>query len=357
MKRFAIQALCAWSLFAWALAPLVAQDAAEEKFTPTRTGEPDITFEASDLDLGDVDDSRLRTFNFTFTNTGTEVLEILGVDVACPCTKADVEGREFDPGETGRVVVWFDGKGFKGLQSKQITVYTNVRGKEKTRLHFWANVRTRIMVEPENAAFGPVRQKTGGEMVVVVEARLEASIKATGVRVFGARSIRAKLGKVEIVQPEEEGDLVLTRIPIRVTVRPRSPLGHLRGRIELQTDDPEYAEIKIPISGEVTGDLFTSPRVVTFGKVAPGEAVVKNLRIENLGEKPFKIVGVKPGDLPVTWDIVKEEKTGIQGLQLTFTAPEGVAAQLYRGSIEITLDHPEAKTLGVAVTAAVRGDE
>lgn len=67
----------------------------------------ELTFENEMIDLGEVKQGDKRTFDFIFTNTGTETIEIEIVS-GCECSTLDWTFKPIPPGEKGKVNVIFD---------------------------------------------------------------------------------------------------------------------------------------------------------------------------------------------------------------------------------------------------------
>lgn len=67
----------------------------------------ELTFDESEIDLGQVKRGEKRTFDFIFTNTGRETVEIEIVS-ACECSTLDWTIKPVKPGEKGKINVIFD---------------------------------------------------------------------------------------------------------------------------------------------------------------------------------------------------------------------------------------------------------
>jgi hypothetical protein len=66
-----------------------------------------MTFENEHLNIGKVKKGEIKKFDFVFTNTGTDVIEI---DIAsgCDCTTLDYPKNKIKPGQKGVIHVTFD---------------------------------------------------------------------------------------------------------------------------------------------------------------------------------------------------------------------------------------------------------
>jgi len=101
----------------------------EEYFPPISEEElkiaPKMIFEKKLHDFGAIRDGEVVETSFTFVNEGRRPLNIRKIVSNCNCTTSDSDRKDIQPGETGEIVVKFDGKGRNGYQTKFITLYTN----------------------------------------------------------------------------------------------------------------------------------------------------------------------------------------------------------------------------------------
>ena len=90
-------------------------------------GEADIKFEKNTHDFGTFSFySAEVTCTFKFTNTGDGMLIIHQAIASCGCTVPQYSKEPIKPGESGEIVVTYNGAGrFPGHFKKSITVRTN----------------------------------------------------------------------------------------------------------------------------------------------------------------------------------------------------------------------------------------
>jgi hypothetical protein len=77
---------------------------------------------------GKVTDGEIVRHTFSFTNTGTEPLQIQNARASCGCTTPNWTKEPIAPGESGEIQVEFNSKGRVGLQNKTVTVTGNFEG-------------------------------------------------------------------------------------------------------------------------------------------------------------------------------------------------------------------------------------
>lgn len=97
--------------------------------TPVPPVGPEITWEESTFDFGEVLQGDRLEHTFKFTNTGSAPLLITNVEVSCGCTTPKGWPRDpINPGSRGEITVGFNSAGKNGKQMKVITVVSNSAG-------------------------------------------------------------------------------------------------------------------------------------------------------------------------------------------------------------------------------------
>ena len=107
-------------------------------------GEADIKFEKTTHDFGTFsEDNPKVSCTFKFTNTGDKLLVIHQAIASCGCTVPQYSKEPIKPGESGEIVVNYDGTGkFPGHFKKSITIRTNAK-KEIVRLYIEGDMTPR----------------------------------------------------------------------------------------------------------------------------------------------------------------------------------------------------------------------
>ncbi len=100
---------------------------------------PEIKFESTDHDFGNINEGDKVEHVYKFTNTGNADLVITSAKPSCGCTVPSFTQTPVKPGETGEIKAIFDSSGKPGMQQKTITVTLNT-AKGTEMLNFKANV-------------------------------------------------------------------------------------------------------------------------------------------------------------------------------------------------------------------------
>ncbi|MFD1096614.1 DUF1573 domain-containing protein [Salegentibacter chungangensis] len=96
---------------------------------------PEMTFDVTEHDFGNIPQGESVEHVFSFTNTGKAPLVITNASSSCGCTVPSYPKNEtIAPGETGEMTVKFNGSG-KGQVTKTVTVSANTEnGKEQLKI-------------------------------------------------------------------------------------------------------------------------------------------------------------------------------------------------------------------------------
>lgn len=84
-----------------------------------------IKFKETTKDFGEVESGKVVDLAFEFENSGDALLVIKGINSSCGCTVAQLDKKEYKPGEKGVLPVKFNTRGYNGKVSKTITINTN----------------------------------------------------------------------------------------------------------------------------------------------------------------------------------------------------------------------------------------
>jgi hypothetical protein len=113
---------------------LIAVGASEEDVLPK------ISFEQRVCDLGRVGLGTKNSCEFKFTNTGQGLLKITNVKSTCGCTVAQLDKKEYAPGESGTIKATYTAPNTTTATQKSIYVLSNDKANPNVRLTIKAEV-------------------------------------------------------------------------------------------------------------------------------------------------------------------------------------------------------------------------
>ncbi len=110
--------------------------------------DPRVELDRGQHDFGTIPPTETVQTVFMVTNRGGRNLEISGVQSSCGCTGGVMDSRTIRPGETGRLTVYYNPRGWNGPQAKTITLFTNDPQTPQTPLGISANVAADVPTQP-----------------------------------------------------------------------------------------------------------------------------------------------------------------------------------------------------------------
>ncbi len=111
--------------------------AKSQKPTPTMTAEPQVTndamkFESEEHNFGTVAEGPSVSYDFSFTNTGSEPISLESVRASCGCTTPNWSKDPVLPGKTSKITATYNTQGRPGNFNKTITVQSTAGQKVLT---------------------------------------------------------------------------------------------------------------------------------------------------------------------------------------------------------------------------------
>ena len=117
---------------------LVVAAFAQQKEKRTATAAvngPQITFQESEFNFGDIAQGEKAEHVFTFKNTGTAPLVLSNVLTTCGCTASEWPKEPVAPGKSAQIKVTFNSAGKMGVQNKVVTIVSNaVNAQEQVKM-------------------------------------------------------------------------------------------------------------------------------------------------------------------------------------------------------------------------------
>ncbi|MBX3379787.1 MAG: DUF1573 domain-containing protein [Phycisphaeraceae bacterium] len=321
-----------------------------------------FTPEEKSFNFGKILSSNSVEHVFKFKNTGDANLVITSASGSCHCTVPQLSKSEYEPGETGEIRVIFDPKGkAAGPVQQRVTVVSNDPTSPTSSLTIEADVQPIVTIEPRILAFNQIGKGESSTIDVVVTGRLEG-FAVTDIKFDGqGDDITAEIGKAE---PAEMNGEKFYKVPVKVIFPPAKKIERFNRNMIVTTNDSREKEVRIPVLGEVVGDIETKPQRVTMGLVARSAEFSNTATISSRGNKTFKILGIKQADAPagrkdpeLVFD-VKPTKPGNGDVSNSYTiAISGKAPnEMYRGVVDfdVLTDVPGEEAVRMGVYVVVR---
>ena len=128
----------------------------------------DALFEELSKDFGSVPRGPTLYHSFQLTNNTESTVHISRVRVSCGCVSASALKDQLAPGESTAIQAQMDTRRFHGVKGVTIFVRFDRPYWEETRLWVQANSRDDISVNPDEIAFGQVKQGSTPQASITV---------------------------------------------------------------------------------------------------------------------------------------------------------------------------------------------
>ncbi len=129
MKNFVLLMSLFASMLTFSVSAQTKAKEAQKKTTPSAAASikpaqqgVHMTFDSEHLNIGKVKKGEIKKFDFVFTNTGTDIIEI---DIAsgCDCTTLDYPKNKIRPGQKGVIHVTFDSGKKEESETVDVDIY------------------------------------------------------------------------------------------------------------------------------------------------------------------------------------------------------------------------------------------
>ncbi len=238
-------------------------------FDPDRP--PRMTFDLppAGVDFGAVKQGVTLEREVVFHNQGSGPLCIRRVDSGCGCIKARLVGEQhrYEAGESGAVRVTLDTRGRDGLQTKTVTLYTNLVDDPLRKFRVRASITLGMRVGPSFLNFG--RATAGHPAKATVRMRTpkdDADWEVTevvGTDLVDGEPVAYEWEVVELADPRDLIREIVVRHPGITQEDGRS----YKDRVVIRTTHPERPEFEIPSHLRIVDPILAVPPRAVLGYV------------------------------------------------------------------------------------------
>lgn len=224
-----------------------------------------MTFEKETHEFGDIEEGTIATYEFEFTNTGDQPIEITRVQAACGCTTPEWTNKPIFPGEKGKIKASYNSQGRPGAFNKSVSVYSNAR-KELLSLFITGFVKPKQAVAQDGAKFEEAKINLAPPVAQISKFVHDFGKVQIGERVKEQIFIHNLGQNTLIIQSIENKNKAISFGISTVTVAPNQPatleiniesdkLQMVEDELILHTNDPKNPKHIIKIKGEIFEDF------------------------------------------------------------------------------------------------------
>jgi len=304
-------------------------------------------FKTHQHDFGTVARGAKVEFEFEFQNVFVEDVHIAGIRTSCGCTTPIIKDgkRTYKTWEKGAIIAHLNTKAFMGYKSAAIIVTIDKPFFAEVQLNITSRIRSDVVFSPGVVELGNVDQGT--------EVTKKIQINYAGRndwRIIDVRSANRNF-EVELAPTQRsQGRVGYTML---VRLKKTAPAGYINDQLTIVTNDHGSKTIPLLVEGHVLSSLTVSPATFSFGQLAPGEKVTKQLVVRS--KRPFKITGVVcNGSKAFEFKVPEGSKT-LQLVPVTFTAGTQLGEIVQK--IEIQTDLGGGTSASCTATATVKAEK
>lgn len=268
---------------------------------------PKIKIERPFYDFGQASQEQVIEHDFTIKNLGKSTLKIEKVSQSCTCTASLLSDSTIPPGGSTNLHAEFNTKHARGRQTVYIRVHSNDPYSPTTFAIITGVVAGIIRVSPNFLYLSDIHfsEKVHRAIEVYDPGHGKLEVK----RAYSSSPlIKTKVNSVH------KGELVAM---VDVTVNPGSPLGKIKEKIIIETNDMRYPETEVLVKGMVIGDIKLYPKQIFFGFVECGNESKQSVRLIKHGKKNLQIEKVKNESKFIHVKVITVKKGKIYDIEAT----------------------------------------
>lgn len=317
----------------WAISLLTVNACLGATPSPVDTGSvvgPRIQFDLTVLDFGKVAGGQNVNHDYTFTNTGDQMLEIQDVRPTCGCTIAGKWDSRIEPGKTGRIPISFTAPNIEGDIVKNIIVLCNDPSRTNVTLQIAGKIWKPIKVEPAYVMVGACEDATTNiARAVRISNQMEQPLSLSNLECTN-RLFRASL---TTIQNGSEYELQVMLVP------PLKP-GSSTASITLNTSCSNLPQISIVAFAAVQSLLTATPAEIRLPPGPLHQAMDSKVVIQNNGTAPVRFSALVVSETNVEVRL-REIEPG-RRFEITAAFPSGFQIQSGQHvEVQLKTDHPQ----------------
>jgi hypothetical protein len=199
-------------------------------------GGPEITFEKTVHDFGDIGPGSKNVCEFKFTNTGDSLLKITKVSKTCGCTPYTLEKKKYEPGESGALKVSYKAGVRPTSIIKRLFVSSNDKANPKVELTLKGKIALKIDYRPKKLELLLNKENAGCP---------EITIKSLDGKPFSIKRFKSTGG---VITADFDSSVEATEFILQPKVDIEKLRKGLNGHIEITLTHPEESVAVVSFS-------------------------------------------------------------------------------------------------------------
>jgi hypothetical protein len=300
----------------------------QEKIKDAEQGRPNIKFDKTEHDFGNLNPSENTSCTFNFENTGdAELVVNKRIKSTCGCTVPTLKRDKYPPGDSGVIKVKFRAPSRPGSTTKSIYVKSNDPDNPRQQLKVTANIVLAVDYNPKNLDLSLIEQNADAPPITIES---------------------LDNNEFAIVSSESTNDTITietdpSKKAMSFTLKPKVDLQKFkinpRGNLTIRIDHPKLSRITIPYSAPVLYRV-SRPNII-IKDVEPGQEVIKEdiFVVSNYGSQ-FKVASTESNRGYI--EVIEKKKLpdGRTSMKLKITVPPKKEGKFsFNDQLKIKLDN------------------
>jgi hypothetical protein len=295
------------------------------------------------VNFGEVKAGKPLSHRFTFVNRGSDIVQVTAVQPSCGCLTPRFGERRLRPGDVSVLMLEINtltAPPGPNAWRAQI-LYTCGGETHDLTVSLRANVLAEITVQP--AALVLQTERSIGHEIRLVDSRkipfTVSCVRTSSPHVSGA---------LVDAHVDEEGKKSST---IRVEVTAAMPAGRHDEMLQIFTSDPEYPELKVPVTvvKKSPTSVRATPGEVSF-QAAAGPLPAKMVLLRGMEDQDIDIARVDSDDPAINCTYAKGP--GRMATLRIKVDPSRVTAGGLRSALHVFLTRPDAVLIDIPVSCS-----
>ncbi len=327
------------------------------KRLPADQPQPRVSVEHDEFDFGELQLGTETEHLFRIANTGEAPLNVRSGGTTCAkCTLYSLDKENLEPGESEDVKVSYRASSL-GVFRQTATILTNDALRPRVTLVVRGKVVTMVRVSPPDLVFSRLiaDEPATADLRVLCYSRVPLEIRGHEF-LEGETAERFKLEIEPLPQADLDKEDAHSGVRLRVTALAGLPVGAVRQKLRLKTNQEVSPTLDISIQGRVDSDISVigsgwdgNTGVLAIGLVKGREGARRQLFLLVRGphrhEVEFRQESREPEWLQVELGEPQDVNQGaIVKIPLTVVIPPGSPAANHVGSVQGKLGHLVLKT-------------
>lgn len=238
-------------------------------------------FDEKSHDFGNVARGADVKHRLKVTNPFEETIHVVSIGKTCGCTNAAAAFETLKTHEEGYINVAMDTVKFLGEKKSNVLATFRFDGgaTATAQIPIRSFIRSDVVVQPGAADFGTVDLGVGSVKTLQIDYAGRGDWKI--------QDFQQTNPYINVEIAEQQRTARGVRYQMQVSLKPDAPIGVVRDRIVLTTNDNGNSTVPVLVEAKVEPDIVVSPARVPLGILQPGQEKTVNVVVR--GKKPFVI--------------------------------------------------------------------